>query len=283
MMGSAASFEAARPMLLRTAYRMLGSIADAEDVVQDAWLRWSKVDQPAIKQPAAFLRRTVMRLCLDALKSARSRREEYVGPWLPDPIIQGEPVEDVTLPLLLALERLSPLERAAFLLNDVFGESFEDIAQTLGRDAAACRQLARRARQNLRADRPRYDVSREQGLTIASAFFAASRTGDVQALGKLLADDVSFQADGGGKRPALPRVITGADEVTGLLDALADMLKDMPSKLLRYTFINGLPGFVTQEADGLQTTALLIDSERIKAIYVMRNPDKLQHLAATIQ
>ena len=283
MMGSAASFEAARPMLLRTAYRMLGSIADAEDVVQDAWLRWSRVDQPAIKQPAAFLRRTVMRLCLDALKSARSRREEYVGPWLPDPIIQGEPVEDVTLPLLLALERLSPLERAAFLLHDVFGESFEDIAQTLGRDAAACRQLASRARQNLRADKPRFYVSREQGLTIASAFFAASRTGDIQALGKLLADDVSFQADGGGKRPALPRVITGADEVTGLLGALADMLKDMPSKLVRYTFINGLPGFVTQEADGLQTTALLIDGERIKAIYVMRNPDKLRHLAATIQ
>ena len=283
MMGGAASFEAARPMLLRTAYRMLGSIADAEDVVQDAWLRWSRVDQPEIKHPAAFLRRTVMRLCLDALKSARARREEYVGPWLPDPIVQGEPVEDVTLPLLLALERLSPLERAAFLLHDVFGESFEDIAQTLGRDAAACRQLARRARQNLRADRPRYDVSREQGLTIASAFFAASRTGDIQALGKLLADDVSFQADGGGKRPALPRVITGADEVTGLLGALADMLKDMPSKLVRYTFINGLPGFVTQEADGLQTTALLIGGERIKAIYVMRNPDKLQHLAATIQ
>lgn len=269
-------------MLLRTAYRMLGSLADAEDVVQDAWLRWSSVDQGEVRAPAAYLRRSVVRLCLDVLKSARARREEYVGPWLPDPIVEDEPIEDVTLPLLLALERLSPLERAAFLLHDVFGESFDDIAQTLGRDAAACRQLASRARQNLRADKPRYSVSREQGLNIASAFFAASRNGDVETLGKLLADDVSFQSDGGGKRPALPRVITGAEEVTGLLAAIASFLRDKPGKLVRYTFINGLPGFVTEEADGLQTTALLIDGNRIKAVYVMRNPDKLQHLESMI-
>ena len=141
-MGSEAIFEASRPMLLRTAYRMLGSLADAEDVIQDAWLRWADVDQAQIRQPGAFLRRTVVRLCLDVLKSARTKREEYIGPWLPDPIVQDEPVEDVTLPLLLALERLSPLERAAFLLHDVFGESFDEIARTIGRDAAACRQLA---------------------------------------------------------------------------------------------------------------------------------------------
>ena len=282
-MGSAATFEAARPMLLRTAYRMLGSLADAEDVIQNAWLRWSDVDEAGIKEPAAYLRRTVTRLCLDVLKSARAKREEYVGPWLPDPIVQDEPIEDVTLPLLLALERLSPLERAAFLLHDVFGESFEDIGQTLGRDAAATRQLASRARQNLRADKPRYDVSREQGLTIASAFFAASRTGDVDALGKLLAKDVSFQSDGGGKRPALPRVITGADEVADLLGAIANIYQSTAqTKLVRYTFINGLPGFVTEEADGVQTTALLIEGDRIKAIYVMRNPDKLRHLEGSI-
>lgn len=216
------------------------------------------------------------------MKSARVKREEYVGPWLPDPIVQDEPVEDVTLPLLLALERLSPLERAAFLLHDVFGESFDDIGQTLGRDGAACRQLASRARQNIRADKPRYSVSREQGLTIASAFFAASRNGDVDTLGKLLADDVRFQADGGGKRPALPRIITGPQEVSSLLATIARMLEKQPSKLVRYTFINGLPGFVTEEADGLQTTALLIEAGRIKAIYVMRNPDKLRHLESTI-
>ena len=127
MAGSAAAFEAARPMLLRTAYRMLGSLADAEDVVQDAWLRWSNVDQGEVKEPAAFLRRIVTRLSHDVLKSARAKREEYVGPWLPDPVVEEEPVEDVTLPLLLALERLSPLERAAFLLHDVFGESFSRV------------------------------------------------------------------------------------------------------------------------------------------------------------
>lgn len=281
-MDSAAAFEAARPMLLRIAYRMLGSLADSEDVIQDAWLRWSSSDRGNVREPAAFLRRTVVRLCLDLLKSAKARREEYVGPWLPDPIVHDEPIEDVTLPLLLALERLSPLERAAFLLHDVFGESFDDIAQTLGRDSAACRQLAARARQNIRADKPRYAVSREHGLTIASAFFAASRNGDLNALGKLLADDVRFQADGGGKRPALPRIISGSREVADLLAAIAAMLKDRPSSLIRYTFINGLPGFVTEEADGLQTTALLIDADRIKAIYVMRNPDKLRHLDSTL-
>jgi RNA polymerase sigma-70 factor, ECF subfamily len=281
-MTSTATFEAARPMMLRTAYRMLGSLADAEDVIQDAWLRWADVDQDEIREPAAFLRRTVVRLCLDVLKSARVQREEYVGPWLPDPIVQDEPLEDVTLPLLLALERLSPLERAAFLLHDVFGESFEDIARTLGRDAATCRQLASRARQNLRADKARYNVSREQGLSIASAFFAASRSGDVNALSKILAADVSYQADGGGKRPALPRIIVGAHDVADLLGAIAGIYRDMPSKLVRYTFINGLPGFVTQEADGVQTTALLIDQGQVKAVYVMRNPDKLRHLEGSI-
>ena len=270
-------------MLLRTAYRMLGSLADAEDVIQDAWLRWADVDQNEIREPAAYLRRTVARLCLDVLKSVRANREEYVGPWLPDPIIQDEPVEDVTLPLLLALERLSPLERAAFLLHDVFGESFDDIAETLGRDSAACRQLASRARQNLRADKPRYSVSREEGLTIASAFFAASRSGDVDTLGKLLAKDASYRADGGGKRSALPRVITGADEVADLLGAIASIyLASAPTKLVSYSFINGLPGFVSEEADGLQTTALLIEEGRIKAIYVMRNPDKLHHLESLV-
>lgn len=278
----AAAFEAARPMLLRTAYRMLGSLADAEDVVQDAWLRWSRIDHRDIKEPAAFLRRTVTRLSLDVLKSARAKREDYIGPWLPDPIVEDEPVDDVTLPLLIALERLSPLERAAFLLHDVFGESFDDIAQTLGRDTAACRQLASRARQNLRADTPRYSVPRNQGLNIASAFFAASRTGDIDTLGRLLAEDVRYQADGGGKRPALPRIIVGSHEVSDLLAAIAHMISDRPAKLLRYTFINGLPGFVTQEADGLQTTALLIDQGRIQAVYVMRNPDKLRHLEGTI-
>lgn len=277
-------FEASRPALIRVAYRMLGSMSDAEDMVQEAWVRWSRVDPAEVQQPAAFLRRTVVRLCLDALKSARARRETYVGPWLPEPIVEREQVEDVTLPLLLALERLSPLERAAFLLHDVFGESFEDIADSLGRDAAACRQLASRARRNVRDDRPRYDVPRERGLEIASAFFAASRRGDVAPLQNMLAEDVHFHADGGGKRTAAGRILTGSAEVAKALSGFARLI-DMHggSKLRRYGFINGLPGFVTEEADGIQTTALLIEDDRIKAIYIMRNPDKLRHVEGTIQ
>lgn len=165
------SFDAHRPMLMRTAYRMLGSLSDAEDVVQEAFLRWAGADRDSVAVPGAFLRRIVTRLCLDHLKSARVRRETYTGPWLPDPLVEDEPVEDVTLPLMLALERLSPLERAAFLLHDVFGESFESIAEAIDRDPAACRQLAARARGHVRSERPRYAVDRNHGMDIAEAFF----------------------------------------------------------------------------------------------------------------
>ena len=145
-MTDAEVFAEHRSLLFTVAYEILGSVADAEDVVQDAWLRWADTDRDAVRVPEAFLRRVVTRLCLDQLKSARVQREEYVGPWLPEPVVEAEEVEDVTLPLMLALERLSPLERAAFLLHDVFGESFDDVAESLGRDPAACRQLAARAR-----------------------------------------------------------------------------------------------------------------------------------------
>jgi len=271
-------FAAHRPMLLRVAYRMLGSMAEAEDVVQEAYLRWSDGDRAAVRTPAAFLRRIVTRLCLDHLKSARVRREDYIGPWLPEPIVEPEPIEDVTLPLMLALERLSPLERAAFLLHDVFGEDFDAVADALGRDAAACRQLAARAREHVRAERKRYPVAREQGMAIAEAFFQASRNGDVDGLRTLLADDVRFHADGGGKRPAVARILIGLDEVARGLAAIARLRRGGP-ELIHYGFVNGLPGFVTREPDGeLQTTALLIEGGHVLAIYVMRNPDKLRHL-----
>jgi RNA polymerase sigma-70 factor (ECF subfamily) len=276
-------FEAARPTLMRVAYRMMGSVADAEDVLQDAWLRWSSIDETEVNKPTAFLRRIVVRLCLDALKSARRKRETYTGYWLPEPLVDDEPGEDVTLPLLVALERVSPLERAAFLLHDVFGESFEDIAEALGRDVPACRQLASRARRNIQADRPRYELERDRALEIAAAFFAASRRGEIDELKHLLAEDVKFYADGGGKRPAAGRVLQGAEEVTELLLEIARVLAKHPSRLLRYGFVNGLPGFVTREGDGLQTTAVQIEQGRIKAIYVMRNPDKLARLESMIQ
>ncbi|HEX4180978.1 MAG TPA: sigma-70 family RNA polymerase sigma factor [Caulobacteraceae bacterium] len=276
---AAASFEPLRPKLKRVAYRMLGSVADAEDVLQESFIRWMKADRDEVREPEAFLRRTVTRLCLDQLKSARRRRETYVGPWLPDPVVEEEDVEDVTLPLMLALERLSPLERAAFLLHDVFGLGFEEVATTLQREPTACRQLATRARAHIRQARPRFQVDKRQGLALAEAFFAASRSGDMSALGAMLATDVSVHADGGGKRSAALAPVLGVDAVMTLHTQLAARFGGNYSKLVQVGFVNGLPGFLTMEADGeLQTTALEIQGGKIAAIYVMRNPDKLKHL-----
>ena len=276
---AAASFDPLRPKLMRVAYRMLGSVADAEDVLQEAFIRWMGADRGAVREPEAFLRRTVTRLCLDQLKSARHQRETYVGPWLPDPIVEEEEAEDVTLPLMLALERLSPLERAAFLLHDVFGLAFEEVAASIGREPAACRQLAARAREHVREARPRFQVEKQHGVALAEAFFTASRNGDMKTLAAMLAADVSAYTDGGGKRPAVLKPIVGFDDVMNAFEKLAVLFKHKGSQLVRAGFINGLPGFVTLEADGeLQTTALDIEDGKVTAIYVVRNPDKLRHL-----
>jgi RNA polymerase sigma-70 factor (ECF subfamily) len=281
MEDAASSFDPLRPRLTRVAYGMLGSVADAEDAVQDAFLRWLEVDRRAIAAPEAYLRRVVARICLDQLKSARRRRETYIGPWLPEPIVESaeDEIDDVTLPLMMALERLSPLERAAFLLHDVFGAAFDEVAATIGRDPAACRQLASRAREHVRAARPRYPVAKQRGLEIAAAFFAATRSGDVQALRSLLAADVVQYADGGGQRAAAKRPLVGLEDVVQFHAALFRRLPDRRSRILRYGFVNGLPGYVSEEGDGLQTTALAIEDGRIVGVYVMRNPDKLRHLA----
>ena len=276
---AAASFDPLRPQLMRVAYRMLGSVADAEDVVQEAFIRWMGADRGEVHTPEAFLRRTVTRLCLDQLKSARLKRETYVGPWLPDPVVEEDEAEDVTLPLMLALERLSPLERAAFLLHDVFGLGFEEVAATIQRDPAACRQLAVRARTHVREARPRFEVEKSHGLELAEAFFTATRSGDTKALAGMLAADVSIHADGGGKRPAAREPIVGFDAVMKTHEGLAIHFRKYGSTLVRAAFVNGLPGFITREADGeLQTTALEIENGRIAAIYIVRNPDKLKHL-----
>ena len=191
--------------------------------------------------------------------------------------------DDVTLPLMMALERLSPLERAAFILHDVFGVAFEEVAETLGRDVAATRQLAARARSHVREDRPRFDLPRERGLEIAEAFFNASRSGDMTALSAMLASDVSMHSDGGGKKPAAMKPMLGFDEVMKLHGALANFFAKNGSRFLRFAFINGLPGFVTMEAgDTLQTTALDIRDGKISGIYIMRNPDKLRHVESTL-
>ena len=283
---AAAVFDPLRPSLIRVAYRMLGSVADAEDVVQDAFLRWLDADRNVVREPAAFLRRVVTRLCLDRLKSAQRRRETYIGPWLPEPVVESAEDnldDDVTLPLLMALERLSPLERAAFLLHDVFGIDFDEVAATIGRDSAACRQLAARARAHVRADRPRYPVPKERGMEIAEAFFAASRDGDMGRLRSLLAADVIVYADGGGKVPAGTAPVVGLDNVMQVFARFAQIFAASRSRLVRYGLINGLPGFVTiEQGNILQTTALEIADGRVVAVYVVRNPDKLRHMAETM-
>src|SRR5690606_8969591 len=208
-----ADFQRERKRLVRLGYRMLGSFSEAEDVVQDAWFRWEKVEA-GIDSPEAYLTRIVTRLCLDRLKSARARRETYVGPWLPDPLMDSvdpdEPIaDDITVTLMLAMERLSPLERAAFLLHDVFDIALSDIAVTLGREPAAVRQLASRARKHVQAARPRFALEPAEADRIARAFFTAARDGDTAQLAELLAQDVEIHADGGGKVLALRNVVRG--------------------------------------------------------------------------
>jgi len=285
---AAASFAPHRRRLIRVAYRMLGSMAEAEDIVQEAFLRWLGTDRDVVREPAAFLTRIVTRLCLDQLKSARVQRETYIGPWLPEPIVlpesELEMEDDLTGTLMLALERLSPLERAAFLLHDVFGLDFDDVARALDRDAAACRQLASRARGHVRAEKPRYQMAAGEGEGIAAAFFAASRSGDVSALRAMLADAAIAYTDGGGKRNAALNPIYGADRITRFIAGIAAKEGASASQFLRYAVIDGLPGFITREKDGLiQTTALEIADGRITALYVVRNPDKLKRLQALVR
>lgn len=282
-------FEAQRPRLLRLAYRMLGSTAEAEDIVQEAWLRWQRADTGDVREPAHYLSRTVTRLCLDTIKSARARRETYVGSWLPEPIVEPENDEmradELTLSLMLALERLSPLERAAFLLHDVFGEPLDSIATTLDRDAAAVRQLAVRARKHVRETKPRYKIARDEGDRIAKAFFAASTTGNLEALRTMLADNVTLQSDGGGKVLAFINPIVGLKKMLRLYEGLREKFaSENPAEMIRPVWIDGLPGYISRERGGvLQTTALEIEDGRIVAIYITRNPDKLGHIAEMVK
>jgi RNA polymerase sigma-70 factor, ECF subfamily len=278
-----AAFEPLRPRLFRIAYGMLGSVADAEDAVQNAYLRWRRAERTEVRSAEAYLVRTVTRLCLDVLKSARRHRETYLGPWLPEPVVEPEEevADDITVALMLALERLSPLERAAFLLHDVFGLAHGEVATTLDRDAAACRQLATRARGHVHAARPRYPVADDHAKEIAEAFFEASRSGELEALRALLAADVAMYADGGGKVQAIPRPLLGREDVAAFFVALAEKAGDRQPVPLYAGRINGLPGFVVRAADGVvQTMALEIEGNAVVGIYVVRNPDKLRHLGA---
>ena len=200
------AFLSVRPRLFAVAYRMLGSVADAEDILQEAYLRWQSVSQDDVRDVTGYLVRVVTRLCLDQLKSARVKRETYTGAWLPEPLLTEDPTEridhDVSVALLLALERLTPLERAAFLLHDVFGDSHEEVANALDRSPSACRQLVSRARRHVQTERPRSHVAPEESRALTEAFFRASKTGDMAALTQLLAQDVELVSDGGGKATA---------------------------------------------------------------------------------
>ncbi|WP_448662519.1 sigma-70 family RNA polymerase sigma factor [Sphingomonas sp. CJ20] len=280
-----ADFQRERKRLVRLAYRMLGSFSEAEDVVQDSWLRWEQVEG-GIDSPAAYLTRVVTRLCLDRLKSARARRETYIGPWLPDPLVAAaDPDEmiadDITVTLMLAMERLSPLERAAFLLHDIFDVALSDIAVALDREPAAVRQLASRARKHVQAARPRFSVEAAEADRITQGFFVAARDGDIASLASLLAQEVEIHSDGGGKVLAFRNVLRGLDRALRLFAGLRR--KNAPtSELLRMVEIDGLPGYISVDRGLVQTTALDIRDGKIAAIYIVRNPDKLQHLIGDV-
>ncbi|WP_431264510.1 RNA polymerase sigma factor SigJ [Roseateles chitinivorans] len=274
------------------AYRMLGSRAEAEDIVQEAWLRWAEVDESTVRHAGAFLSRLVTNLCLDRLQSAAVRREQYVGTWLPEPLIddtgdwspspeaQAEFAQDVSVAFLLTLERLSPLERAAFLLHEVFELDFDEIARRLDRSTAACRQLASRARQRVKTDYARHEVQDEERQRLFQAFMGALQSFDVDSLAKVLTDDVVLLADGGGKVSAV-RTLAGGALVARTFVGFVKMPTSRDWRI-RPARVNGLPGFIVYGATGepIQTVALRPSTEpgRISAIYVQRNPDKLGHL-----
>ncbi|MCL6674872.1 RNA polymerase sigma-70 factor [Streptomyces panaciradicis] len=280
-------FEELRPLLFAIAYRILGSVSEAEDALQEAWLRW----QAAATRPTstkAYLSAVVTRICVDVLRSARVRREEYVGPWFPEPLL-ADPYEDpersaelsdsLSTAALLLLERLTPLERAVFVLHEVFGFGFPDIASAVGRSQAACRQLAVRARRHMDAGRPRFEAGRKEREELAGRFFDAFREGDVDALRELLAADVHMAGDGGGKAPQLASTVVGAEHVARVLAEFAPQIRAV-GVVLEPREVNGAPGALLRDRDGRVVSAMMLDvvDGRVRAIRSVINPDKLGHL-----
>jgi RNA polymerase sigma-70 factor (ECF subfamily) len=292
MSPAAAAFEEQRPLLFSIAYRMLGSVAEAEDVVQEAWLRRQGTNDGEVRSEKAFLSTIVTRLCLDQLKSARARRESYVGPWLPEPLptrVAARPKapddelgerESVSMAFLILLESLNPIERAVFLLRKVFDYEYSEVAQIVERSEDACRQLFHRANQAVLARRPRLDATREQQERLTAGFLQATASGDLAALEGLLAEDVSFWSDGGGKRAAAMNVVSGRKSVAALVLGL--WKKGASGLRLTPVELNGCPAVIGRSADGEIDSVVLIeiDASAVSAIRVVRNPDKLAHLAA---
>jgi RNA polymerase sigma-70 factor (ECF subfamily) len=283
----AEEFEDLRPLLFAIAYRILGSVSEAEDAVQETWLRY----QASATQPVstkAFLSATVTRISIDVLRSARVRREAYVGPWFPEPLL-ADPYQDperaaeladsLSMAALLLLERLSPLERAVFVLREVFGFGFPEIASAVGRSEAACRQLATRARRHMQAGRPRFEADRKERDKLADRFLDAFRDGDVDGLRELLAADVQLVGDSGGKAPQWSGGVAGADKVARLLAALFRAF-DAIGGVVEPHEVNGQPGAIFRDRDGkvVNTWTLDILEGEIQTIRTVLNPDKLGHV-----
>jgi RNA polymerase sigma-70 factor, ECF subfamily len=280
-------FEELRSLLFAIAYRILGSVAEAEDVVQETWLRYeSSPTQPV--SPKAFLSAVVTRISIDVLRSARLQREKYVGEWFPEPLL-SDPYEDparsaeladsVSMAALLLLERLSPLERAVFVLREVFGFGFPEVAAAVGRSEAACRQLAVRARRHMDVGRSRFEVDRREREELAARFFDALRDGDIHGLRELLAADVQMVGDAGGKAPAFANSVVGADNVARLLASMFPVLARIGASV-EPRELNGQPGAILRDRDSLVVGTLALDvlDGRIQAIRSVVNPDKLEHL-----
>jgi len=291
-----AAFDRHRRLLFTVAYQMLGSVADAEDVVQDAWLRWSAADRSDVLDERAYLVRIASRLALDRMDSARARRESYVGPWLPEPLLTGStPVaaapqeaqpedaaelgEQVSLALLVVLETLSPAERAVFVLREVFGMSVADVAAALNRSEAAVRQMGHRAREHVHARQPRFDTDRHEQRQVTERFLAAAVNGDVESLLAALAPGVVLIADGGGKVTAARRPIVGADKVARFLAAIGPQGAGLPGLRIEVAGINGAPAVVAWTDDGpfMALQLVLVDGLVEQVLYVA-NPDKLAGL-----
>lgn len=286
-MSKVEEFEELRPLLFSIAYRILGSVGEAEDAVQETWLRFDgSSTRPTSTK--AFLSAAVTRISIDVLRSARVRREQYVGPWFPEPLLNdpyqdparaAELADSVSMAALVLLERLSPLERAVFILREVFGFGFDEIATAVERSEAACRQLLVRARRHMQAGRPRFEADRQERQELATRFFDALREGDVTGLQELLAADVSMVGDGGGKSPALARAIVGADKAARLLASVFPWLIRID-----VTFepreVNGQPGAIFRDRDGKVLYAMALDvlDGQIQTIRSVSNPDKLGHL-----
>jgi RNA polymerase sigma-70 factor, ECF subfamily len=282
-----AEFEQLRPYLFRVAYSHLGSLGEADDVLQEAWLRLVRTDRSEIRNLRAWLTTVVSRLAIDSLASARARREEYVGPWLPEPLVDARPPEEdpagraeldesVSMALLIVLESLSPAERSAFLMHDVFGYTFEEVAGMVGRSPAATRQLASRARHAVEARRPRYPAAPDEQERVVEAFHAASENGDLEALLAVLDPEVTFRSDGGGAVSAARTTFTGAERVARIFTGMARHFGE------RYRFrpiaVNGDAGLVLDMGREPSVISFIVDGGRITEIDVVRNPAKLTTL-----